>query len=149
MLPSLEPRRMALQKRLFCEIFLWTGYFILKFTIKVNFVKIVHKMGCSARSYSRAHYRTDHAPNSTHVKATRPTQRVYSHSPTTSRNHLAAGRRRHRLPSSLVACSEHLAAPRSFSAGSVVVQEGIHCTSSNKTPDFVCDACFPCAKPQR
>jgi hypothetical protein len=37
----LEPQRAALKKRLFCEIFLRTGYFVLKFTIKVNFVKIV------------------------------------------------------------------------------------------------------------
>jgi hypothetical protein len=37
----LEPRRAALQKRLFCEIFSRSGYFVLKFQIKVNFVKIV------------------------------------------------------------------------------------------------------------
>jgi hypothetical protein len=41
MLLCLEPQRAALQKRLFCEIFLRTGYFVLKFAIKVNFVKIV------------------------------------------------------------------------------------------------------------
>jgi hypothetical protein len=41
----LEPRRAALQKRLFCEIFSGTGYFVLKFTIKVNFVKIVASVG--------------------------------------------------------------------------------------------------------
>jgi hypothetical protein len=41
MLLCLEPRRVALQKRLFCEIFWRTGYFVLKFAIKVNFVKIV------------------------------------------------------------------------------------------------------------
>jgi hypothetical protein len=37
----LEPRRVALQKRLFCEIFSRTDYFVLKFAIKVNLVKIV------------------------------------------------------------------------------------------------------------
>jgi hypothetical protein len=41
MLLCLEPRRAALQKRLFCEIFSRTGYFVLKFAIKVNFIKIV------------------------------------------------------------------------------------------------------------
>jgi hypothetical protein len=40
-LPGLEPRRAALQKRLFCEIFSRKGYFMLKYEIKVNFVKIV------------------------------------------------------------------------------------------------------------
>jgi hypothetical protein len=40
----LEPRRVALQKRLFCEIFSRTGYFVLKFAIKVNFVKIARCM---------------------------------------------------------------------------------------------------------
>jgi hypothetical protein len=40
MLLCLEPRRAALQKRLFCEIFLRRGYFVLKFAIKVNFVKM-------------------------------------------------------------------------------------------------------------
>jgi hypothetical protein len=40
-LSSLEPRRAALQKRLFYKIFLRTDYFVLKFAIKVNFVKIV------------------------------------------------------------------------------------------------------------
>jgi hypothetical protein len=36
---------MALQKRLFCEIFSRTGYFVLKFMIKVNFIKIVASRG--------------------------------------------------------------------------------------------------------
>jgi hypothetical protein len=42
----IEPRRAALQKRLFCEIFSRTGYFVLKFMIKVNFVKIVSHFFC-------------------------------------------------------------------------------------------------------
>jgi hypothetical protein len=41
---GLEPRRAALQKRLLCEIFSQTGYFVLKFVIKVNFVKIVESI---------------------------------------------------------------------------------------------------------
>jgi hypothetical protein len=40
---GLEPLGAALQKRLFCEIFSRTGYFVLKFAIKVNFVKIIAK----------------------------------------------------------------------------------------------------------
>jgi hypothetical protein len=43
----LEPQRVTSQKRLFCEIFSRTGYFILKFTIKVNFVKIATQAGSS------------------------------------------------------------------------------------------------------
>jgi hypothetical protein len=43
-LSGLEPLRAALQKRLFYEIFSRTGYFVLKFAIKINFVKIVPRI---------------------------------------------------------------------------------------------------------
>jgi hypothetical protein len=41
MLFHMESFREASRKRLFCEIFSSTGYFVLNLAIKVNFVKIV------------------------------------------------------------------------------------------------------------
>jgi CRISPR/Cas system-associated protein endoribonuclease Cas2 len=58
MLLCLEPPRAALPKR-FCEIFLRTGYFMLKFAIKVNFVKIVSSR---ANHATRTHRRQAGSP---------------------------------------------------------------------------------------